>query len=174
MIREYLNGQRVKHFRPVPLVLVLSAAYVVISHGFNNTLFDTSPGAANHLSQWLEAHYSHVELLMLPIFAISSYLLFRQRGENFAEWFTFHAFLTGQRIAVSLITLPLVVLMAPDPSDRTFKNIIVSIELLMMMWAFIEFYKGHSVIRTIFLGIASIVISIALAMFALFIAQSLS
>ena len=170
MIRDYLNGRRVKHFRPVTMVLVLSAAYLVISHGMNVTIFETDPNASGKLNRWLETHYSHSELLLLPIFALSSFLMFRKRGENLAEWFTFHAFLTGQRLAITLITMPLMFLIAPDPHDRTFKSVIVGVELAMMIWAFVGFYRGHSAGRTILLGLLSMVISISLAMLVLYVA----
>ncbi len=42
-IREFIDGKRVKHFKPLSLVVVLATLYGLLYHYFLNNLFDVKP-----------------------------------------------------------------------------------------------------------------------------------
>jgi len=97
-IREYLQGKRVKHFKPISLVLLLAGILGLLSHYFHfdmlgGTIKMTGTGSEadearesfNAVSEWVSGHYALVSLLLLPLFALGTFLSFRQKGYNFIE-----------------------------------------------------------------------------------------
>ena len=46
-IREYIEGKRVKHFKPISLVIVLATIYGFLFHYFHINVFSTEQGDSN-------------------------------------------------------------------------------------------------------------------------------
>lgn len=118
-IREFLAGKRVKHFKPVSLVLILAGVYGFLSHYFhinllsNNIRVSGSGDGVNEMkkvvegaSQWLSEHYSLFSLLQIPLLALGTWLFFKKAGYNFFEHVIIHTFLTGQRLLIHIAAFP--------------------------------------------------------------------
>ena len=91
-IREYLNGKRVKHFKPFAYIFILSTIYALltkISHKANfldEFLSGMSESASENpkkglglfgeVVQWMANHYAYSTLIIIPIISISSFLCF--------------------------------------------------------------------------------------------------
>lgn len=111
-MREFLEGKRVKHFRPVALIMILAAIYSI---GFQLTGQEVSKVVANTNDQRVDTaaamevfmkYYALFELCTVPIYAFWSWLLMRRFGHNYMEHLVINAFLGGQRIAMNIVTLP--------------------------------------------------------------------
>lgn len=110
-IREFLEGRRVQHFRPVALVMVLAAVYsfgsILLQPDYEDLrMDDATKQSFQQASGTVMKYYALFELGSIPVFAFLSWLLMRRFGHNFVEHLVINTFLAGQRIAVNIIGLP--------------------------------------------------------------------
>lgn len=105
MIAEYIDGKRVNHFRPFPLLILLTGLVA---------LFDKWIDSIHETKKIVEAVSNGNNLditplkatIMVPFFAIASWLLFyRRRKYNYIEHLYITAFATIQRQVIFFILL---------------------------------------------------------------------
>lgn len=110
-IRAYIDGQRKNHFKPVAYVLTLSTVYFLLSKwaGSGTFLTDLVQGVidgslgddpkVNSLGviQWFIDNYAYLVVLLLPVFALASWLSFRKTKFNYFEHTVLAAYVTGQQ-----------------------------------------------------------------------------
>ena len=85
-IREYLDGKRVKHFKPASFVVILATIYGLISHFLipDQIHFETSLDFGNLFSvyekviNWTLNHFAIATLLMVISTTIASYITFKK------------------------------------------------------------------------------------------------
>ena len=119
-IREFLQGKRVKHFKPISLVLILAGIYGLLSHYFDinfladnfqvtgsSERFNQTTSTINKAIEWVYQHYSILALLQIPFFSIGTYLCFKKTGYNFIEHLVINAFIAGQKLIIHIVGLPL-------------------------------------------------------------------
>ncbi len=121
-IREYLEGRRKPHFKPVMLVIIMGSICALIQYYLNgetkfknDDLFKSNLGEsplANYVDfrglveyfkevfVWLSSHFAFTVLLMLPITALGFYLGFRRYKINYPEWIVIFLFLAGQSLTI--------------------------------------------------------------------------
>ena len=103
-IREFIEGKRVKHFKPISLVIILATLYGVLRHLFHFSVLDKKAVSEiqgveyESLNEWILHHYYWIILLSIPMFSIASYLVFRKQGYNFIEHFVLNAYMASQRL----------------------------------------------------------------------------
>jgi len=116
-IREYLNGKRKNHFKPIAYALALSTIYFLLSQiiGGETFLNDLLEGAAqagkdNKTTSpviiaftWFADNYAITMLLLLPLFALASYLAFEGSGFNYLEHFVLNSYIIGQQAIIYAI-----------------------------------------------------------------------
>jgi len=94
-IKEFIEGQRVKHFKPVSLVIVLAGIYGFVIHYFNIAdlivvkMDDTSGKVidSEKVVNWISSHYAFTTLLLLPITSLATYLAFKKEKYNYIQHF---------------------------------------------------------------------------------------
>lgn len=110
-LKDFLNGKRKNHFKPVAYVLTLSTVYFLTSQFTNhNTWLDdlitgwmngaTGQGPKAEFPQiitWFSKNYAYSILLLLPVFSLASYLSFKKFGRNYLEHIVINAYITGQQ-----------------------------------------------------------------------------
>lgn len=123
-IREYLDGKRQPHFKPVMLVLIMGSVCALIQYllkdksqakiadqkifqgnlkGSGLSKYVDFEGLFSYFKQiveWLSSHFAFTVLLMLPIAAFGFFLGFRKYKLNYPEWLVVMLFLAGQSLAV--------------------------------------------------------------------------
>jgi|TARA_B110000908_G_C10090039_1_gene373610 hypothetical protein len=173
-IREFLDGKRKYHFRPLAFVLLASAIYVLTTlftgektilgeilsgmiraasdNGFEKSLL------ANTLN-WLSNNFGYSTVLLLPFFSFASYISFIKRKYNFIEHLIINCFITGQQIIIYLI---FVILVFTFNIDSYYAQIIpFIIATLYTFWTFIQFFEGKIFIK-ILLTIITYILNIIL------------
>lgn len=118
-IREYIEGKRVNHIKPVKFMFWATAINLLILHfvGLDQQIIDkvteqqkNQSAKINMMSQKLSGfifdHPSILLLSMIPAIALCSWLLFRRRGYNYAEHFVISAFLMGEISLASILSVP--------------------------------------------------------------------
>jgi hypothetical protein len=100
-IREFIDGKRVSHFKPISLIIVLATVYGILYHYFHINLLKTgmtggiiegwnnankigeTPLDISKINEWFATHYSWTALLLLPFYALGSFLAFRKSDYNY-------------------------------------------------------------------------------------------
>ncbi|GHN02090.1 hypothetical protein WSM22_35790 [Cytophagales bacterium WSM2-2] len=177
MIREYLRGKRVSHFKPVSLILILAGAYGLLSHFFHidilNGTFHVSGSKeeeeeikqrVSELSDWVASHYALVSLLSLPVFTLGIFIGFWKKGYNLAEYFVLNAYLTGQHLLIHILFFPVIYLLNATSWQESFNVFLNTIIVIVTLWTLLQFFdhlkKWTIIWRTVMSFLISAVIYI--------------
>ncbi len=119
-IREFLQGKRVRHFKPISLVILLAGIYGFLSHYFDINLlsnnievtgsgekFNQTKATIENMSEWMSQHYSVLTLLQIPVFSIGTFICFKKVGYNFIEHLVINSFIAGQKLILHIAVFPL-------------------------------------------------------------------
>lgn len=120
-IREYIEGKRVRHIKPVKFMFWATAISFLIFHfvGLDQDLKQklesqqspmTSAKAqimSQKLFQMVTEHPAVLLLLMIPMITFWSWLLFRRKGYNYAEHFVLNSYLMGELSLATIVTAPI-------------------------------------------------------------------
>ena len=121
-IREYLEGKRIKHFKPITFVLILSIIHNFLEHivkrqpfietfltgmleGIKNS--KNATGANFSILEWLISHYSYTALILIPFFSLASYLVFRKSKYNYYEHLVLNAYTVGLVTVIFILMFPI-------------------------------------------------------------------
>ncbi len=127
LIRDYIDGRRAHHVKPLLLIMITAAAVVFLSRWLMGgdivaaDLFRGAAGAADAesdparlarilgaVNEWMSHHFAAVTLLLLPLEAAAFKLAFwRSQKLNYPEWLVVTAFLTAQSFVVWAVSMPL-------------------------------------------------------------------
>lgn len=77
-IREFIDGKRVRHFKPLSFIFVLATVYGVLYHLFINNLYNVKPINANEdvlsayekVIKWTTDHFAYSTLILILITTI--------------------------------------------------------------------------------------------------------
>ncbi len=117
-IKEFIEGQRVRHFKPISFLLVLAGIYGFVIHYFDIALIVKEiPDAdakkvinVTKILDWISANYALSTLILIPISSLSTYWAFKKERYNFIQHIVINAFVAGFHIILRLIFFPLVFL----------------------------------------------------------------
>jgi hypothetical protein len=170
-IREFIEGKRVKHFKPVSLIIVLATVYGLLYHSFHINAFKDEVSESfqkgwngsgtqivfdfEKINEWIGTHYSWLVLLLLPFYALGSFLAFRKSGYNYVEHLILNAFITGQNLLVHIILFPLLYLYNETPTYETISTLINTICFVLLAWSYMQFFRQYSKTKTFFLILLS-------------------
>lgn len=174
-IREYLEGKRLKHFKPVSLVIILATIYVILNHYLHIDLitaeenkisiknfglemqFEAIQGTENPLAgvirDFIDSHFALFQLLLLPFHAAASWLAFRKNGYNYIEHLVINAFLRGQAFIIAIALLPFIYF--GIITGEVSSNIFTVLQIICLFWTFVQFFntrKTFWVIKRSFLA----------------------
>lgn len=148
--REFVAGQRMYHYKPIMLVLVLTAISSVIEYkfiGLNDALIQSASDAgvsSNFMTNLLNfiAQYSGpVMLAMLPFYALFSKLAFRKWGYNYYEHIVLNAFLLSLLLIVQTLFLdPVMFFKRSDP--HFVSSVASNSQYLLLPILSVIFFKG--------------------------------
>lgn len=170
-IREFIEGKRVNHFKPViSLVIILATIYGLLAHYFNMEVMDANKinisGNYNlfedmlKINKWISDHFVWISLISIPIYSLGTSIAFRKQKFNFAEHIVLNTFLAGQKLAVHIATFPLVYLIKATPYTGSFDKFLTLIDFFLLVWTYKYFFNQESKLRTTWLAILSYIINI--------------
>lgn len=169
-IREYIEGQRVKHFKPLSFVVLLATIYGLLSLYFHT---DVSGGmkvagdakgtaAAAGFNDWVSKHYVSYILITLPFSGLASYIVFRKQGYNLMEHLVLSTYGVGQMLVLQLVVFPLSYALSGTASLPVLTSVTSLLGAALNIWINIGFFKKLSPLKVIVFSLLSYLLMVAL------------
>lgn len=149
-VNEYIAGKRVSHFKPLSMVVVLATVYGLLKHFF---LHETGSGThliindktinsatINSIFEWVNGHGAIMALLIVPFYALASFLAYRKEKYNFTEHLVLNAYTSSLRLVVTIILFPLVVLTQHSAGNNIAGMLTSVFEVAVTCWCFMQFF----------------------------------
>lgn len=176
-IREFIDGKRVKHFKPISLVIVLSTIYGYLYVHFHisevSEITTTNEGLTKNqlteINNFLGSHLYLFELFALNLFALASFLVFNKQRYNFTEHLIMNAYLAGQRLFISILTFPILLYFNQIHHLKNLTFLSLLINFCLMYWSYSQIFNNLSKTKTFFLSLTSFFLFLALFFILVFI-----
>ncbi|OUL63629.1 DUF3667 domain-containing protein [Flavobacterium sp. AJR] len=165
-IREFIEGKRIKHFKPLSLVIILATLYGVLYHYFHINLIADAPTDSETLSiinpkaanEWVATHFSWITLATIPFYSLGTYIAFRKQGYNYIEYFILNTFKASQRLFVHIALFPLLYYYNGTPNIKTITQILYVIDIILIYWTNVQFFNKLTKTKAFLLSVLSHVI----------------
>ncbi|WP_428232964.1 DUF3667 domain-containing protein [Flavobacterium sp.] len=157
-IREFIEGKRVKHFKPLSLVVVLATLYGVLYHYFKiNLLPATSEDSLNYpeFNEWISTHFSWITIATIPLFTIGTFICFKKQGYNFVEYFVLNTFKASQKLFSHLLLFPLLIYYNGMIEIQKVTSFIYAVDIALTFWTNIQFFDKISKTKAFLLSVLS-------------------
>jgi hypothetical protein len=161
-IREFIEGKRVKHFKPISLVIVLASLYGLLYHYFDISFVVASTANASEsgidavkFNEWIGTHYAWSTLLTIPLYTIGTGVAFRKQGYNFVEYFILNTFKASQKLFIHIALFPLLYYFNGTPKMKTLSLIIYLIDVVFIYWTNAQFFNKMSLKKSFLLTLLS-------------------
>ena len=159
-IREFLAGKRVNHYRPLALLLILGTVWVFLSHALGVDLVPDAvvsirvdPDASAQakafpklFAGFFKEHQTLIQILSIPLYAFSFWLLFRRRGYNYPQFLVAQTFIANFALLISILLMVLPWLL---PRSGITYNFLSNLKLLgMLVYSVVvyrQFYQPQNV-----------------------------
>jgi hypothetical protein len=150
--KDYIDGNRVSHYKPILLVFVLSGLSAFLSYKVLNlnevmsayfSQQNINSNSMGDVNSFLSSYNSVIMLLLIPLFALTTKIAFKKWGNNYYEHVVMNAYVLSFYTLISIILVfPIMFIFRHSPN--TFFNI-TQLSLLLvpaiLIWFFKEFYK---------------------------------
>lgn len=164
-IKSYLSGKRIQYFKPFAFLLIWGSIYSLVLHFFNvypdsEMNKEESPILNySYIYNWYYSHYSLVQLLIIPFYALSSYILYRKSNYNYIENLVIYSYTHGIKVIILLLFYPLFYY---THSEHVYL-ITLAILYIYNISVLAQIFKKSSWYKAILKAIISIVLAIILA-----------
>lgn len=141
VIKDYIEGKRVHHFRPISLTIVFATLYVLVYHLTKIDLVNQESEGSKMIFEKVLEHYYWFVFITIPIFAWSTALFFRNNGYNFWEYFIFEAFKASQRLIVHILLLPVIFIIHNATATNYLTKSLLLIDFALIVWTNLQFFN---------------------------------
>lgn len=157
-IREFIEGKRIRHFKPFPFVIVMATLYGLLYHSLIDNIFKIEPITANDgivkayekVIRWITDHFAYATLILIFNSTVASYQIFKKSGYNFAEHLVLNTFYRGLTLVIALLAIPILYLLNNSGNElvKNYTFMSQSFDFLLMYWCYAQFFNQISKIRT--------------------------
>lgn len=113
-IREFIEGKRVNHYKPLLLVFVLAGISVLLSSLYNIDAIFKGLGYKGQqllmqkkINSFTLKNYAILEMILIPYLSFFSWITFKKYGYNYIENIIINAFIGAQRLLFSILLFPI-------------------------------------------------------------------
>lgn len=159
-LKEYLDGKRKNHFKPITYLITLSTVYFFITKMTDqNTLIgDLVAGWMNGASElnsnveipkiasWFLTNYAYTTLLLLPIFSLASYIAFFKFNKTYLEHVVLNSYITGHQA----IFYSFFVVIGAVSANTVFEMLPAMFAVSYTFWVFWQFFSQGNRAMNIF------------------------
>lgn len=165
-IRDYIEGKRVKHYKPISMLVVLATFYGLFYHSFDIDMFSGNEENLfdyKMVNEWVGHHFPIIILLQLPIFALSSYFIFRKERYNYYEHVILNSFYSAQKIWFRMFVLLFLIITNKKEYFVYVSNWTFLPELLLMLWSYGQFFKEMPKFEIVWKTLLTLLVSTGIA-----------
>jgi len=151
-IKEYIEGKRIKFTKPFAFLIIACGLDILVYHYLNVDIVNGEIEGINKsvVNTFVAEHYAQIQILLLPIYAFVSILLFRQRPYNFFEFIIIHCYLAGERILINITLIPILAWLKDNPWQvKMVANWGLFISYSLMIWAYTYLFKEKNTLAVI-------------------------
>ena len=119
-ISAFLEGKRIHHYKPLAFLLVTTTLYVLVTFLFGKISFTNdiisgvkegfveSSRAVENLNalEWIANHEAYFLMMIIPIYSLSTYLVFIKSRYNYFEHLVINFFISGQQMLLYAVLVP--------------------------------------------------------------------
>jgi hypothetical protein len=165
LARDYLDGKRVSHQKPLTFFLIITTLQVVLNKiimALDNSFSVQDGGGIAEGPVWLAQMIGNspaiIALVIFPFIALGFYMGYRKHGNNFGEHFYISIFLFSL-IQVGFLIANLLIL--AFPGLQTYLGLIY---IPIIYWFYFAYYRGktRNVLTSLLRTTASILLSLVL------------
>ncbi|MBL7772960.1 MAG: DUF3667 domain-containing protein [Chitinophagaceae bacterium] len=150
-IRDFIEGKRVKYFKPVALIVILAGIYMVLFHWLHLDskmaslvpLDQQEQKSALKIIDWYTNHYALVTLLIVPFSALATYLAFRKAGYNYLQIVVLLLYTTAARLIISIVCLPITLLLSKN-NLYSMSSLLGMLSIGYSIWTYLQFFNKIS------------------------------
>lgn len=160
-VREFIEGKRIQHYKPILMLFVLAGLNGLLMHFIPVEEFIYKPShdtdvvrqqkIGKEIYDFLTKNYALYELLILPIYALCSWLAFKKFGYNYIENIIINCFATSQRLLIGILFFPIQYFLRESPFLVFFSFIMVIPPIGYTVWLIIQLYQkqdlGNVIVR---------------------------
>lgn len=181
VVREFINGKRVRHFKPIALVVILATLNGLLFHLF----IDGTPKAGpisdqddiisvfQNVSLWIINHMAYAALFLIVTTSLASYQVFKKQGHNFAEHLVLNTFFIGLVLVINLLLLPVIYVYPQSETYGKYYLISQSIFILLMYLCYVQFFTKISWLKTLILTVLAFFFMMTINVFIGYVVSSL-
>lgn len=162
VIRDYINGKRVHHFRPISLCIVLATIYALLYHFLDIKLLQTENDDSINLFKTVIEHYYWFVFITIPLYTVSTFITFRPQQYNFWEYFIFEAFKVAQRLFIHILFLPVIYFINEPQVTKYILILLMFLDIGLIIWTNLEFFSTSKRVKVFYLSFLSYIIYIFL------------
>jgi Protein of unknown function (DUF3667). len=169
--REFVDGNRVNHYKPILLVFLLSGiaaflSFVVIDlHGIMKEIYSqkgTYSDFMQDIFSLFSSFFSFIMLLFIPVLAFFTKIVFRKWGHNYYEHVIMNAYFISFFTVLEILFYPVLYLFKDNIDIFMSISYIPNISIpFVLIWFYKGFYKDKS--------LKSIILKVLLLFILLFI-----
>jgi hypothetical protein len=184
-IREYIEGKRVKHFKPFAYVFLLSTFFSLLvkaskqtnftddflggmAEGFTNEGGNSVFASSVQWIHWIIDHYAISMLLLIPIFTLATRICFDRSRYNYFQFLIVNAFIYGQ---CTLLYFGMHILQYMFRTSGYSDHIDTSklfVSFLFTTWTYVQFFHQSRSFSTILRVVLTHIVYAAMLIAALF------
>lgn len=156
-IREFIQGKRIKHFKPISLVLILATFYAFLYHTFNVGFFiqENSSADSQKFFNFITTHFSWVTLATIPLYTLGTFICFRKQGYNYVEFFILNTFKASQRLFLRIFTFPIIFYFDNSLATKKVYLAYYICDLILTYWTNSQFFNKLPHLKTLGLTLLS-------------------
>jgi Protein of unknown function (DUF3667) len=106
-LREYLDGKRIKHYRPFAYVLLMATIYILATNGLHalTVFIESKKGFSINFNKgsFFQQYLSLFLFLMIPLASLVTWLVLMKERYNYWEHFLVNTYVTAQLTIVFLL-----------------------------------------------------------------------
>lgn len=166
-IREYIAGKRMKHFKPISLVIILAVFYGLVYHNFGIDTIKPFVKVKSDLidyhayNEWFATHFSWITLAGIPFYTLGTIIFFRHKGYNAAEYFVLNTFKASQRLFLHIATIPLLIICKEPEHLKSIIFFLYLVDLAMGIITNIQFFNTVPRTKVLLLSLLSHLVFLA-------------
>ncbi len=159
-IREFLEGKRKNHYKPIAFVFLTSTIYVLFNYLIGNDTFiddfisglEVSKTNNSASLKWLSDYKTYIVLVLIPLFSLASYLAFFKSKYNYFEHLVLNLYITGQQMLIYLFFSFI------SMRDSSLTLIPLMLVIVFNIWTFSQFFNDKTVLkRTMLIGLTYLI-----------------